>query len=54
MRTVANQYHAAAHAIAARAEREERSLTANEQKGIAYYRASAEKVEALIPVKELP
>ena len=52
MRTVVNQYHAAANSIAARAEREGRSLTANEQKGIAYYRASAEKVEALIQEKQ--
>ena len=52
MRTVVNQYHAAANSIAARAEREGRSLTANEQKGIAYYRASAEKVETLIPEKQ--
>ena len=52
MRTVVNQYHAAANSIAARAEREGRSLTANEQKGIAYYRTSAEKVEALIQEKQ--
>jgi hypothetical protein len=48
LRSIANEYHAAANAIAARAERKERGLTVNEQKGIEYYRASAEKVEALI------
>lgn len=47
-RAIANEYHAHANAIAARAERKERGLTVNEQKGIAYYRTSAERVEALI------
>jgi|SRR5271157_3944714 len=48
LRTVANEYHAHANAVAARAERQERNLTANESKAIAHYRISAEKVEALI------
>jgi len=48
LRTVANEYHAAANAIAARAERKERNLTKNESKAIVYYRVNAEKIEALI------
>lgn len=48
LRSIANEYHAAANAIAARAERKERNLTKNESKAIVYYRVSAEKVEALI------
>lgn len=48
LRSIANEYHAAANSIAARAERQERGLTPNQQKAIEYYRASAEKVEALI------
>lgn len=48
LRSIANEYHAAANAIAARAERQERGLTVNQQKGITYYRTSAERVEALI------
>lgn len=48
LRSVANEYHSAANAIAARADRAEQPLTVNQQKGIAYYRASAAKVEALI------
>jgi hypothetical protein len=48
LRSIANEYHSAANAIAARAERQERNLTPNESKGITYYRISAEKVEALI------
>lgn len=48
IRSIANEYHSAANKIAARAERQERNLTPNESKGIAYYRISAEKVEALI------
>lgn len=48
LRSVANEYHHAANAIAARAERKERNLTQNESKAIVYYRISAEKVEALI------
>jgi hypothetical protein len=48
LRSIANEYHAAANAIAARAERKERNLTQNESKAIVYYRISAEKVEALI------
>jgi hypothetical protein len=48
LRTIANEYHGAANKIAARAERQERNLTQNESKAIAYYRVSAEKVEALI------
>lgn len=48
LRSIANQYHSAANKIAARAERQERNLTPNQSKAIAYYRISAEKVEALI------
>jgi hypothetical protein len=48
LRSIANEYHAAANAIAARAERKERNLTQNESKAIVHYRISAEKVEALI------
>jgi hypothetical protein len=48
LRSIANEYHHAANKIAACAERQERNLTANESKAIAYYRVSAEKVEALI------
>jgi hypothetical protein len=48
LRSIANEYHAAANGIAARAERKERNLTPNESKAIVYYRFSAEKVEALI------
>lgn len=48
LRTIANEYHGAANKIAARAERRQRNLTPNESKAIAYYRISAEKVEALI------
>ena len=48
LRSVANKYHAAANAIAARAERAEKPLTSNQQKGIAFFRDSAAKVEALI------
>lgn len=48
LRTVANEYHSAANAVAAKAERQERNLTHNESKAIVFYRMSAEKVEALI------
>jgi hypothetical protein len=48
LRSIANEYHSAANAIAARAERKERNLTPNESKAIVYYRVNAEKVEALI------
>jgi hypothetical protein len=48
LRSIANEYHASANKIAARAERQDRNLTQNESKAIAYYRFSASKVEALI------
>lgn len=48
LRSIANEYHAQANSLAARAERQERNLTKNESQAIAYYRISAEKVEALI------
>lgn len=46
-RSIANQYHSAANAIAARGDKQG-GLTVNQQKGITYYRACADKVEALI------
>jgi hypothetical protein len=47
LREIATQYHKAANAIAARGDIAGK-LTPNQQAGIAYYRASADKVEALI------
>lgn len=49
-RAIANQYHAAANKLAARGDRQG-ALTVNQQKGIAYYRTAAEKVEALMLLK---
>lgn len=54
LRTVANEYHSAANAIAARADRAEQPLTVNQQKAIGYYRDSAAKVEALIRPEDTP
>jgi hypothetical protein len=47
LRSVANRYHASANALAARGDKQGK-LTPSQQKGVAYYRDCAGKVEALI------
>lgn len=46
LRSVANEYHAHANALAARGDKAGK-LTPNQQKAIAYYRDAADKIAAL-------
>lgn len=48
LRSIAQQYHAAANYLALRGEKQEGGLTDNQRRAIESYRDSATKVEALI------